>query len=181
MKLIFLYGPPAAGKLTVAKELEKITGYKLLHNHLVRDIVEVVIDKSSPIFSPEKNKMYLHLLTLAAKAKTSGIIFTFYYNHPRSEKFVKQLIKNVPNHGGKIYFVRITCHKSELFKRVGNKSRKKFKKIISKKYLNNLFDEKNFYFEIPYVKNLNIDNTNLKPKDAARMIAKYCKINIARK
>jgi tRNA uridine 5-carbamoylmethylation protein Kti12 len=32
MKLIFLYGPPAVGKLTVAQELVTLTGYKLFHN-----------------------------------------------------------------------------------------------------------------------------------------------------
>lgn len=31
MKLIFLYGPVAAGKLTVARELAGITGFPLFH------------------------------------------------------------------------------------------------------------------------------------------------------
>src|SRR5260221_674129 len=35
MQLIFLYGPPAVGKLTIAKLLEQKIGYKLLHNHLI--------------------------------------------------------------------------------------------------------------------------------------------------
>ena len=34
MKHLFLYGAPAVGKLTVAKELADLTGYKLFHNHL---------------------------------------------------------------------------------------------------------------------------------------------------
>lgn len=34
MKLMFIYGPPAAGKLTVAKALCAHTGFKLFHNHL---------------------------------------------------------------------------------------------------------------------------------------------------
>ncbi len=174
MKLIFIYGPPAAGKLTIAKEIEKITGYKLLHNHMVRDIVDAIIDKNSPLFSPVKNKMYLHLLTLAARVKTPGIIFTFYYNHPRSEKFVKQLVRNVEIHGGKVYFVRIFCEEGELFRRVSNNSRKKFKKITTQKYLKSIYDRDNFYFRIPYVRNLEIDNTKVSPKKAAEMIAKYC-------
>ena len=32
MKLVFIYGLPGVGKLTVAKELSIITGYKLFHN-----------------------------------------------------------------------------------------------------------------------------------------------------
>ena len=39
MRLIFIYGLPAVGKLTVAKELAAKTGYKLFHNHLVVDLL----------------------------------------------------------------------------------------------------------------------------------------------
>lgn len=38
MEFVLLYGPPAIGKLTIAKELQKLKGYKLLHNHLVVDL-----------------------------------------------------------------------------------------------------------------------------------------------
>jgi hypothetical protein len=34
MDLVFLYGPPAAGKFTVGRELAAITGFGLFHNHL---------------------------------------------------------------------------------------------------------------------------------------------------
>ena len=40
MKLIVIYGPPAAGKLTVAKELSKLTGFKVLHNHITIDLID---------------------------------------------------------------------------------------------------------------------------------------------
>jgi len=39
MKLIFIYGPPAVGKLTVAEELVKLHDYRLFHNHLTLDLV----------------------------------------------------------------------------------------------------------------------------------------------
>jgi replication-associated recombination protein RarA len=44
MNLIFLYGPPGVGKLTVAQELAGMTGYKLFHNHLTVDLVYAVFD-----------------------------------------------------------------------------------------------------------------------------------------
>ncbi|MEO1956129.1 MAG: AAA family ATPase, partial [Gammaproteobacteria bacterium] len=37
MKVIFLYGPPASGKLTIAKKLADKTGISLFHNHLTFD------------------------------------------------------------------------------------------------------------------------------------------------
>ena len=39
MPLLFLHGPPATGKLTVARELAALTGWELFHNHLVVDAV----------------------------------------------------------------------------------------------------------------------------------------------
>jgi adenylate kinase family enzyme len=41
MHLVFVFGPPAAGKMTVGREICARTGYKLLHNHMT---VEPVLD-----------------------------------------------------------------------------------------------------------------------------------------
>ena len=43
MKLIVLYGPPAAGKYTIAKAVAEKTGYKLFHNYLTVDLLKSVI------------------------------------------------------------------------------------------------------------------------------------------
>ena len=50
MNLVFIYGPPGVGKLTVAKELAGLTGYKLFHNHLSIDWVLPVFDFGSDPF-----------------------------------------------------------------------------------------------------------------------------------
>ena len=39
MKLLFLHGAPAVGKLTVARDLAALTGLRLFHNHLTVDLV----------------------------------------------------------------------------------------------------------------------------------------------
>jgi replication-associated recombination protein RarA len=44
MKLLFLYGPPAVGKLTVAREVSALTGYRLFHNHLTVNLTLAVFD-----------------------------------------------------------------------------------------------------------------------------------------
>lgn len=62
MRLIFIYGLPATGKLTVAQELAKRTGYKLFHNHLKRRI-----DSPSRL-----QYQKLSSLTLFAKLQAAG-------------------------------------------------------------------------------------------------------------
>jgi hypothetical protein len=37
VKLVVLYGLPATGKLMVARELSRLTGLRLFHNHLTVD------------------------------------------------------------------------------------------------------------------------------------------------
>ena len=37
MKLVFIWGPAASGKLTIARVLAAQTGITLFHNHLVVD------------------------------------------------------------------------------------------------------------------------------------------------
>jgi hypothetical protein len=44
MNLIFLHGPAAVGKLTVARELAHLTGFGLFHNHLTVDALTAVFD-----------------------------------------------------------------------------------------------------------------------------------------
>ena len=50
MKLIFIFGMPASGKLTVAKELSRLTGYKVFHNHLAVDLLLSVFEFDSRPF-----------------------------------------------------------------------------------------------------------------------------------
>lgn len=50
MKLIFIYGAPATGKLTVGRELAAQTGYKLHHNHMAVDLGLALFNYDNPEF-----------------------------------------------------------------------------------------------------------------------------------
>jgi len=50
MNLVYLYGPPAVGKLTVAKELPLLTSYRVFHNHLTIDCITPVFEFGSEVF-----------------------------------------------------------------------------------------------------------------------------------
>ena len=118
MKLIFIYGPPAAGKLSVAKELAAATGMKLFHNHLSIDCVGSIFEFGTPPYFKLIDKIRLDVIGEAAREKINGLIFTFVYAHPKDKAFVDRVAQAVEKHGGRICLVQLYCDKSILEDRV---------------------------------------------------------------
>ena len=174
MKLVILYGPPASGKLTVAKELSKATGFRIFHNHVTRDIVSLVMDQKDRRFQPLVDKYRLEIIGLAAKERVEGLIFTFVYVRKKGDdEFVRKVIRLVNNHKGSVCFVQISCEGRELMRRVSLGSRKKYRKIGTRAELKRVLDDENMVLPINFVRSLKIDTTTVAPKDAALKIKKH--------
>ena len=94
MKLIFMYGPPASGKLTVARELAALTGYRLFHNHLVVDALGAVFEFGSEPFVELRERIWLDILEKAARSGIDGVIFTFAPERSVGQEFVGTLRNN---------------------------------------------------------------------------------------
>jgi len=67
LKLVFIYGPPAVGKLTVATELVKLTGFKLFDNHVSIDFVKSVFEFGTRQYWKLIEKYRLSMFNEAAK------------------------------------------------------------------------------------------------------------------
>jgi shikimate kinase len=175
MRLVFIYGPPASGKLTIATELAKLTGFKLFHNHVSIHFVQSIFEFGTRTFWRLIGKYRLEMLEEAAK---EGIdtIFTFVYSKGEDDQFVKQILQRVRSHGGRVCFVRFHCEREELIRRVKAGQRRKTGKVSTKKMLNDLFREHNLDLEIPFHKSLSIDTTKQSPRSAARSIARQYKL-----
>ncbi len=173
MKLIFIYGAPATGKLTVADELAKLTGYKLLHNHLTVDLVGSFFKFGSEQASRLSSKFRLEMFEEAAKANLSGIIFTYVYAKGLDDEFIQKVIDTVNPYNGKVEFVLLKCDKAELLKRVEENSRKDYQKIHQSQKLKELFEKYDMFSPISQQESLIIDNTNLNPHEVAEQIIKY--------
>jgi len=177
MKLIIIYGPPAIGKLTIARELEKITGYKVFHNHLTLDMVEGIFSSKDKIFWPLVHEIRLRMIEVAAKEQVKGIIFTSGYRGQSKDETLEEMIKINKKYHGITYFVHLKCDKKELFKRVKSEERKQHLKTVTitklKKALSVWDMEKNVPFK---EQNITIDNTNLSAKNVAQMIKKQYKL-----
>ena len=67
MRLVFIYGPPASGKLTVAAELAELTGFKLFHNHVSIQFVQSIFEFGTKTFWRLIGKYRLEMIEQAAK------------------------------------------------------------------------------------------------------------------
>jgi tRNA uridine 5-carbamoylmethylation protein Kti12 len=59
MNFVMIYGPPGVGKLTVAMELSRLTGYKLFDNHVSIDWARTLFEFADPAFWPIVNRVRL--------------------------------------------------------------------------------------------------------------------------
>ena len=176
MKLIFIYGPPAAGKSTVAYILSKIIGFKVFENNLTVRLLLPFFPFESKLFEKLNSKIRLILFDAIAKSGTKGISFTFCYSIPEDNIFVKKLIGSIKKNKGEIYFVHLYCNEKILFERLKDISRKNRGKFTSAKDLKESLQKWDFYSKIPFVDSLIIDNTAVSPKKVAQMIKKHYKL-----
>ncbi len=177
MELLFLYGPPAAGKLTVAKELSKHTGFKVFHNHLTIDLIESIFDWGTKQFQEFVTKYRLELIEAAAREGVKGLIFTYVYAGTESDdEFIKNIISIVRKYKGSVSFVRFLCPKNVLQKRIKHVSRKKLNKIKTIKMLNSVMKQYDLYQSVSYHDSFTVDTAKLSAKEAASSIRKYYKL-----
>src|SRR5688572_543060 len=106
MNLVFLYGPPAVGKLTVANALAELTGYKVFHNHLTLDCVLALFEFDNKAFGSLVLQIRLAILEEAARQGVDTI-FTFVYNAEGDRPYVQKLCDAVERHGGSTFFVQL--------------------------------------------------------------------------
>jgi broad-specificity NMP kinase len=171
MKLIVIYGPPAAGKLTVAKELAEITGYKVLHNHLVIDMVESVFSRENPMFWKLIDDYRLDIIGKASGE--NGLIMTLVNIKGKDDSFIQNVIKITKDNGGEVNFVRLTCNQEELKKRLKNNSRKAYGKLMDEEIFNQFVTQNDVFSQISFIDSLDIDNTKTSAKDAAEIIKRH--------
>ncbi len=177
MRLVFIYGPPAVGKLTVAEALAARTGYKVFHNHLTVDLAHAFFEFGSEPFGRYVTHLGVAAFETAAREGVPGVIFTFVSALGSDDEFVQNVQRIVEAHDGKVHFVQLTCDRALLEKRVLAESRQKFRKIKDIALLRDILDRHELFQPIPFVDNLSIDTTVVSPDGAAQHIAAHYSLN----
>lgn len=171
MNLLFLYGPPASGKLTIGNELKKLTGYPLFHNHLTYDFVHSLYPDNLPDHFDLIDNLRLNVIEYCARNNT-GLIYTYVYEGTDDDEFVTSIINTVESHDGKIIFIEVSCPDDVLLSRVGNKSRKAYQKLTDQAKLSTLLKERRFA-SMPQSEILKVDTSKVSPTEAAEYILSH--------
>ena len=170
MKLVFLYGLPGVGKLTVANELANLTGYKVFHNHLAVDLALSLFKFGSPPFVELREKIWHDVFAQAVSANLDGLIFTFVFERTVSSGFVESTKRLIEKAGGEVLFVELTCSTEELERRIEAPSRKEFGKLSSANQFREL-KQAGAFLDPPVLERLVVNTTESSAPDAATLIA----------
>ncbi len=172
MNLVFIYGPPGVGKLSVARELARMTGYRLFHNHVSIACAESVFDFGTPSFWKVVGGIR-DLTFEEAAAEGVSLIYTFVYAHPKDLPGVERMCGHFEARGGRTLPVRLFCEHEELERRLPQPSRVELGKLASLDTLRRLLKQDDLFSPVPGRESLEIDNTALAPAEVAGLIISH--------
>jgi hypothetical protein len=111
MRFVCIFGPPAVGKMTVGHELARLTGFKLLHNHMTVDPVLDIFPFGSPPFTRLVSEFRRRIIKEAVAADLPGLVFTFVWDlDDQSDRdLVESYVDIVEHGGGKVSFVELAA------------------------------------------------------------------------
>lgn len=172
MRLIYIYGPPAAGKLTTARALSALTGYRVFHNHLSIDCVRPIFEFGSEPFWRQVHLIRQNVLEEAARQDVD-LIYTSVFSHPKDLPLVQRRFGGVEQNGGVICPVQLVCAREALEERVTADDRVAANKLVSLDVLHDTLRKNDLYTPIPGRESLSIDNTQLPAQEVASLIAMH--------
>lgn len=180
MKLLFLIGNSAVGKMTVGQELMKITDLRLFHNHMT---IEPVLEIFGQYNASAVEKLREVIFEEFAKSDNYGMIFTYMWAFDRQCDWdYIEHVKSIFNSSStEFYYVELVASREVRLKR--NRTDNRLYHKASKRNIE-LSDERltncdmkyrleSFDGEIPFANYIKIDNSNLEPDNVARMIKEH--------
>lgn len=167
-RLLFLYGPPAVGKLTVANAIAERSEFRVLHNHLTLDPVAQVLPFGTPTFWEVVRRFRLDLLESAAREGVD-LVFTYVFA-PGDEPHVERVADVYERAGGSVLFVRLMAPREELMRRVVGADRRRHDKINDEETLLGVLTQYDVFTAIPGREGLELDLVALSADDAAERV-----------
>jgi chloramphenicol 3-O-phosphotransferase len=169
MKLIFLHGSPAVGKLSVAKALLRLVPARLMDNHANVDLARTVFDFGVPGFWELVHASRCVALDAAAKHGVPLLVTTYCYVAPADLAHYEEFEAIVRRHGGEMFPVFLHCSQQEALRRVGNPDRIARGKVTSAEGLIDYVGDRDFT-SVPREECIKFDTGAMPPDAVARAI-----------
>ena len=177
MKLVFLIGDAAVGKMTVGQELMKITALRLFHNHMtIEPVIEVFGRYDGKTISELRDVFFKNF----AASDNYGMIFTMMMDFDSSSdwEYLEHVKGLFEPYETDFYYVELIAPQEIRLKRnvsenrLQNKASKRNTEISNRRLIN---DDNNhrcvsYEGEFTFDNYLRIENSDIEPDAAARLI-----------
>ncbi len=181
--LLFVVGPPAAGKMSVGQAITQRTGLRLFHNHISIEVALRYFDYGTPAFRRIDGAIRRRVIEEIAASDLPGLVFTFVwaFNLPHDQAFVDKCAMPFRERGARVLFLELEATQAERLKRnecvsrLAEKpsmrdldaSRRRLLELDARHQLNSggKFDNRPDY--------LRIDNTHLTPAEVAERLIEH--------
>ena len=177
MKLLFILGDSAVGKMTVGQELANITPLRLFHNHMM---IEPVLEVFGQFRSDVIQRLRSVILEEFGKSGQYGLIFTYMmaFDLPQEYDYLKQVQQALGVNEEDVCYVELIAPQSVRLARNATENRlahKASKRDIDASNARLIRDDENHRMlslpgEIPSANYLRIENASISASDAARII-----------
>ena len=180
MKLLFMIGDSAVGKMTAGQELTKITPFRLFHNHMmIEPVLEVFGAFRGDIIQRLRHVVFEEF----ARTDNYGLIFTFMWAFDMQEdwEYLERVKAIFSLEDRDIYYVELIAPQEVRLARNATENRLKHKaskRNIADSNARLIRDDINYRCvslpgEIPFPNYLRLENENLSPEEAARIIKEH--------
>ena len=180
MKLVFLIGDAAVGKMTVGQALMKQTDLRLFHNHMMIEPVIEIFGTFNGHVTQQLREVIFHEF---AKSDNKGMIFTYLWAFDMQSDwdYVAHVSDIFRQQGAEIYYVELIApqevrlQRNETANRLAHKASKRDLEASRARLLR---DDANYRCvslpgEIPFENYLRIDNSEISAETAAKMIREH--------
>lgn len=172
---ILIYGPPAAGKLTVATRLAEQYEFKVVDNHASVDPALRLFYFGTREFGDLVEEIRVALIRAAARAGLD-IVSTVVYGYGEDEAHVAKLSAATTSNGGAMHFVQLRPSDEILEQRVGSASRVGTSKVTDPRTLRRMLDGWDLTTPM-HADDLRIDNSDMSVETVCRKIAEHFSLN----
>ena len=177
MKLLFMIGDSAVGKMTVGQELAKITDLRLFHNHMtIEPVIEIFGAYDPKVVSRLREVIFEEF----AASGGYGLIFTYMWAFDQKSDwdYAEHVADIFRAHGAEIYYVELIAPQSVRLERNAGESRlanKASKRDIEASNRRLIAADVKYRCvsepgEITFGNYLRIENADVPPEEAARLI-----------